>query len=641
MIIYVENKAFPYRTFVTLISPYDKVARIRAQLLHILHEIGREDHQFRLRYKGQFLRDAFLIEEYGITENSVVKMVPMSKKHDSVADLRSIASTATLNTDLGPGHRADVKAALFREIDQFCLREKLLKNFEGLLYMHFLTTCLTLLTTYWYAFSWKFFVFLFSVFFRPNFTRIGGYVGNYTHLRYVFAIACGLFNLAIMGAALYFASVSWISVVNHGCTDWIFTGDCSHRNVFTAIFYTFESVLLLTSAVICGILIYSFRLEMGDYIEQFLVKERDIEQVMKDARHGRLKEKRTAAYELAAMAASGDDNKFRIVAEDGLSVLLALVLSNDESTQEHAVEALNELLTIPSIQDTLVEMGGVKTLSALLHSENARIMQEAALAIYTIVSESEENKSAVVADHGLDDLAHAANQGTIYCQRTIASIFLELSFNKDIRALITSRNIPAQSMINLCRSNDPDTQRYALQTLELLAIESSEMICAQEDLLEILLDLPLKTMDEKLYLLAGKILLYYAENQQTCEMLLEHSSVKESLSMFARTQDPVLQKVVAKVIFCTFDTRKMKLDRVLMYIRDNAADRDAWDMADQGLQVINSDDDNLSTLPTLSTLEKLNKMEEKGRFGSRTSLGSDDKPSGGSLSSEDFKKGLN
>lgn len=58
--------------------------------------------------------------------------------------------------------------------------------------------------------------------------------------------------------------------------------------------------------------------------------------------------------------------------------------------------------------------------------------------------------------------------------------------------------------------------------------------------------------------------------------------------------------------------------------------------------MINSDDDNLSTLPTLSTLEKLNKMEQKGRFGSRTSLGSDDiKPSGGSLSSEDFKKGLN
>lgn len=36
----------------------------------------------------------------------------------------------------------------------------------------------------------------------------------------------------------------------------------------------------------------------------------------------------------------------------------------------------------------------------------------------------------------------------------------------------------------------------------------------QDDLMEILLDFPNKTLDEKLYLLAGKILLYYAENRQ-------------------------------------------------------------------------------------------------------------------------------
>ena len=30
--------------------------------------------------------------------------------------------------------------------------------------------------------------------------------------------------------------------------------------------------------------------------------------------------------------------------------------------------------------------------------------------------------------------------------------------------------------------------------------------------MDILLELPLKTMDEKLYLIAGKVLLYYAEN---------------------------------------------------------------------------------------------------------------------------------
>ena len=44
----------------------------------------------------------------------------------------------------------------------------------------------------------------------------------------------------------------------------------------------------------------------------------------------------------------------------------------------------------------------------------------------------------------LDDLAHAAYQGTITCQRTIASIFLDLAFSRDIRVQITSRNIPGK-----------------------------------------------------------------------------------------------------------------------------------------------------------------------------------------------------
>ena len=47
-----------------------------------------------------------------------------------------------------------------------------------------------------------------------------------------------------------------------------------------------------------------------------------------------------------------------------------------------------------------MEMGGVKALTALLHSENSRIMQEAASAIYGIVSESDEHKNSVVMDHG-------------------------------------------------------------------------------------------------------------------------------------------------------------------------------------------------------------------------------------------------
>ena len=64
------------------VSPGDKVARIRAQLLHILYELGKDDHQFRLRYNGQVLRDAFPLSDYDITDNAVVTMIPMGKSKD-------------------------------------------------------------------------------------------------------------------------------------------------------------------------------------------------------------------------------------------------------------------------------------------------------------------------------------------------------------------------------------------------------------------------------------------------------------------------------------------------------------------------------------------------------------------------------
>ena len=57
-----------------------------------------------------------------------------------------------------------------------------------------------------------------------------------------------------------------------------------------------------------------------------------------------------AAFELASMAATSDDNKFLIVAENGLDSLISLSLTEDLGTQEYAAEALAELLTVPQIQ---------------------------------------------------------------------------------------------------------------------------------------------------------------------------------------------------------------------------------------------------------------------------------------------------
>ncbi|KAK3790612.1 hypothetical protein RRG08_032890 [Elysia crispata] len=234
-------------------------------------------------------------------------------------------------------------------------------------------------------------------------------------------------------------------------------------------------------------------------------------------------------------------------------------------------------------------------------------MQEAAYALYTIVADSEENKHAVVEDHGLDDLVHAAHEGTILCQHGCQHLF-GLIFLPEIRAQIASRNTPTQALVQLCKTNDPDTLRFSLQSLEVLAIESAGLICAQ----------------------VGKVLLYYAENRETCEQLLSHTQARDTLDLFGKTRDAILQKVTVKIIFCCLEYPDLKakakhagMKDVLQYIRDHAADKETWDMAEQSLQLYSSPDD-LSGLPTLSTLEKLSKMESKqGKLsGSQSSLGS-------------------
>lgn len=83
-----------------------------------------------------------------------------------------------------------------------------------------------------------------------------------------------------------------------------------------------------------------------------------------------------------------------------LELLIRMALSRDAATQEHAAEALAELMTLPAIQDNFVEMGGVKTLTALLNSRDNKLVYQAATALSYITADSDENKWGVATDQG-------------------------------------------------------------------------------------------------------------------------------------------------------------------------------------------------------------------------------------------------
>jgi len=609
MLIYVESRAFPSKTFTLVCNPHETIARARAQMLHILFELGRAEHQFRFRFKGEYLRDGYTFEDYRILDNSVIKMVPMSKRKrgsfanvygndvhgqdGAASDVHNFSSRAQL---LGQEELDDVQKALRKEISIFERRENLLGSFKVLLWIHFLATVLSFTTIYWFSAFWTGALMLFGFLYCPNYTRLGGFVGKYGMNKNTFVIAFSVGAIMNVTASLLMGIYILLEVLAFECDNEEQT--CLRQKelmYWSIVLYGGQTICLVGSVLICAILYHNFKTEVGDLIETYLVQIRDLDKVMKSAKTGSVKERRNAAFELASLAATGDDTKFRIVQEGGIEALMNLCLSQDQATQEYAIEAISELLTVPVIQDQFVELGGVRTMCALLHSKENRVVNEAVTALSYIVSDSEENRQVVIGENGLEDLCYVAERVQIPASRIVAAIFLELAFTAEIRVMLSRQYAPATSLVHLCRLRDPETQRLALQTLELLAIESSDVIIQHESLLELLLTLPNLTDDEQLFLLSGKIILYYAENELACQKLVENEELKPCLMEFAYSLDPLLQNVVAKIVLAMIESHENKdeiaelgLDEVLIQIKNESSDRDAWRMADHGLMILHN-----------------------------------------------------
>lgn len=55
-------------------------------------------------------------------------------------------------------------------------------------------------------------------------------------------------------------------VQNDGCTDWQTEGACSHHNIYTAVFFTLHSVLLLLTCALSWLLLHNFRIEVCAHV---------------------------------------------------------------------------------------------------------------------------------------------------------------------------------------------------------------------------------------------------------------------------------------------------------------------------------------------------------------------------------------
>lgn len=191
------------------------------------------------------------------------------------------------------------------------------------------------------------------------------------------------------------------------------------------------------------------------------------------------------------------------------------------------------------------------------------------------------------------DISSAAKRASLLAARVIAGIYLELSFSRDIRTSLAEDAASASALETLCKSHDDETKRLALQTIELLVIENQEFITSRGQLLDYLIQIPTSSSDDQLCLLAGKILLYYAEIKKTCAKLVASPGLKDSLLQLACNPDPVLQNVVVKIILAILENIEDRHDalsigtiEVLTYLHETCLDRETWEMVEKAIDIL-------------------------------------------------------
>ncbi|XP_062505978.1 uncharacterized protein LOC134182574 [Corticium candelabrum] len=607
MLFYVTSRIFPGKTFVVVCDENDTIAHAKAHMLHILYELGRSDLQFRFRFKGEYLKDALTLKDYGVSDNCVVEFAPLAKPSAAISEMRR---TSIYNRRHIGG---DVITALEAEVKIFKKRETLLANLRVVLWVLGVATVCAAGTVYWYSFTWQSIFFLFGILKIPSFSRLGGFVGRTGLFQRRFAAIFSVMMLLNLLASVILAFVSsYIEIVDcyiepgqlntTAFDEGAFGGEeigvfygCKHQLWYSAIYFALHALVVFMAVVYSVKLWYNFKFEIGTYIEPRLIESKNIHKLLTDAASSRSKSQRNAAFELNNLAATSQDNKFKIVSEGGVQTLISLSLSTDEATQEYAVEALAELLTIPAIQDQFVEEGGLPKLMALLHAFNSDVVNEAAVAISYIAADNEAQREAIASHHGLEDLCHAVRSGDVDIMCSVAGTFLDLSMTAASRSAMVGTPTVAAALVQLSRCQHHETQRLALQTIELLALENSNYILTDRSLLASLLSIPKNSNDTKLWLLAAKIMMYFVENSEGCRGLVHADGMVEAFVEFGSSSDEMLQVVMSKIVLSMIEAKEHRstlvnigFHDVLTTLRTCVSDEGAWRNVEQAIVLFGS-----------------------------------------------------
>lgn len=253
MLLYISSPAFVGRTFVISYISSDTIARLKANILHILYEMGRGSHQFRLKFKGQFLKDSSTIEEYGIADSHVVKMIPLSTKSFTSNPL--ISSTSTINERVTEDM---IESSLNKEVGKLKLRERLCNDMQLCMWVLFGFGVVHFVTQHWYTAFYKCIFAVLGIYLAPKYSRLSGFYFKSSESNNVVVIF-----LATASALLCVGNVVQLLILHYMECEFITNfPDCPKVLYFSVIIYFVESFVFLGMAIFATILQQNFKFKV-------------------------------------------------------------------------------------------------------------------------------------------------------------------------------------------------------------------------------------------------------------------------------------------------------------------------------------------------------------------------------------------
>lgn len=173
----------------------------------------------------------------------------------------------------------------------------------------------------------------------------------------------------------------------------------------------------------------------------------------------RPKERRLAALEMSSMAAVSDDNRLTLLNAGGyvsscfphllpplihplpfpsrLPAIMQLMLSEDISTKQYAVEAALEMMCNPTCQHAFVQESGLRCLFACMHSEDSDIVADAVAAL-SLLCQEDSVKMRLLNEGGLIELESLTTRRGLWGERGVgawAVVFPSSDLNTPSRAV--------------------------------------------------------------------------------------------------------------------------------------------------------------------------------------------------------------